>query len=253
MSRGSAPRRRRPGAVDTAGAALLMILTVALTGCSSDGSSAVPATVTVTTTAGVDDRSVAGASDPSGDPSDAADAPDPSPAPTGPPPAVAGSEIVATYGELGPTTAVPPNSGGAGTAGSGCRPGSSATLPDGVWMARLVSITVEGPAAAALDLVCFSTVRSLAAAGSTRAVEDFAVDNDNPLARDVPVAVDVSYYLQQPPPPTVAGREAQRVAFSSEQRGELQAWLARNGAVLAWVQVRGGVVTEVYAPPLTTA
>jgi hypothetical protein len=120
-------------------------------------------------------------------------------------------------------------------------------------MARLVGVTVEGSATAALDLVCFSTVESLDAAGSPRAVEDFAIDNDNPLTRDLPLAGDVSYYLQQPPPPTVVGQEVQRLAFSSEQRGELQAWLERTGPVLAWVQVRGGVVAEVYAPPLTTA
>jgi hypothetical protein len=172
-----------------------------------------------------------------------------SPAPPAAADLAAGSEIVAAHGELGPRAALPPNPGG-GTAGSGCRPGPSATLPDGVWMVRLVRVGGDGAGVAGLDLVCFSTGESLAAAGAAPSGAGDAVANDNPRLREVPLAGDVSYYLQSPGPPTPAGQATRRVAFSAEQRGELGVWLARNGPVLAWALVRGGTVAEVYAPPL---
>ncbi|MGF1661267.1 MAG: hypothetical protein ACFCVG_02140 [Kineosporiaceae bacterium] len=223
------PRRLR---VVTAAAASAVVTASVLAGCdSSSVDDAAPATVTAPT-----GPTVAGAGDGAGA----------SAAPSGADPA-AGSEILAAYGELGPRAPVPPNAGG-GTAGSGCRPGSSATLPDGVWMVRMVRVGGDGAGVAGLDLVCFSTAESLAAAGVDGAADSVA--NDSPRLRDVPFAGDASHYLQLPGPPTTAGETSRRVAFSAEQRGELRLWLERNGPVLVWALVRDGAVAETYAPPL---
>ncbi len=47
-----------------------------------------------------------------------------------------------------------PNDGVYGTAGSGCRPGTSGTLPDGVW---LVAVTAFGPTG--LDVGAFPNLK----------------------------------------------------------------------------------------------
>lgn len=164
---------------------------------------------------------------------------------TGVPP----STIVSLHGDLGPQGAVAPNDGTNGTAGSGCRPPGTDTLPDGVWMVIVTDFAAD---ALTVDLICFRTVRSLGEAGIDRTIVDFEIRNSADIRRTLPLAADARFYLQTAPPVRSVEETTRLRAFGTVEgaRGFAQ---ATDPTPLGWLLVADGEAAEFYAPPLASA
>lgn len=158
--------------------------------------------------------------------------------------------IVQRHGELGPVVSVTGSPQPDGTAGSGCSPDDTATLPDGTWMVEVVEF---GQRRVDVDLVCYSTVESLQEAGRDAAIEDFEIRNDDARIRTLDLAADARFVLQTVPPVMVVGAEPSPRTFDDPREAGRFATTSGDDAVLGWLLVEDGVVAEFYSPPLVSA
>jgi hypothetical protein len=157
-----------------------------------------------------------------------------------------GSTVVDRYGELGPLEAVAPSDGSDGNAGSGCRPDSTDRLPDGIWMTYVTTFSAD---TIAVDLLCYETNQSSV---DGDVFEDWETKNESTQSRTVPLADGARIFLQTDPN-FRPGETTETRPFDDPVAAGTFAAQSGDPTPMAWVLVEGGLVTEVYSPPLGSA
>ena len=122
-----------------------------------------------------------------------------------------------------------------GTAGSGCTPGMSSGLPDGVWRGVVESATVEE---IELDLICSWAHESdtfkerIGDLDTGDGPVIYVTQNDNPMTRDLPLADGVAVWP--------SGHDGDSLTGA-----DFVAQLLGGGWDQVWVFVNDGQVTEI--------
>ena len=159
----------------------------------------------------------------------------------------AASRVLDEYGELGPQTAVPPNAGTPGTAGSGCVVEPGNTLPDGVWAGYL---NAADGTEAAFDVVCFLTVPAAREAGVDSSFAGFRFDDDSEGQRPVPWREGATVHVQTNPPVRPLSEATETVSFDAGDVERVQAYLREFPRPFGWLLVEDGRAVEFWSPPL---
>jgi hypothetical protein len=159
----------------------------------------------------------------------------------------ADSRILAEYGETGPQTALPPNAGIPGTAGSGCVVAPGDTLPDGVWAGYL---NASDDAEVAFDVVCFLTVPAAREAGVDASFAGFRFEDDSEGQRPVPWDEDAAVHVQTNPPVRPVTEDTETVSLAAVDADRVQAYLREFPRPFGWLLVEGGRAVEFWSPPL---
>jgi len=138
---------------------------------------------------------------------------------------------------LGPPPVLP---GSEGPNGSGCVPGSSTVIPDGVWFGFVLATTGTS---VTFDMACWfwgELAETEAARDGEEALNNYYIRNQNPLLFEVPIGQDATMYWLD----VGSGDFVPEPMPMAAWPGPDEAWPCPGDLCGVWLYINDGVITE---------